>query len=206
MQGSPGLRPVADPSSTVPRRGRITLPSVYRRISNRFPTLTSTLSRLPWTLLPFALAMFILVRSLGYLGWISIFATWMERVCINPAATVFFVGFMAALVLCPLCGTNIGATILLVEILKDPNFLSSPRVQAEPRILKGAIFAVALGSNLGAASFVFSSSLAGLLWASILRQKGIIIHARDFARWNLVPVILLTFISLCVVLLEVLTF
>lgn len=101
---------------------------------------------------------------------------------------------------------NIGATILLVEILKDPNFLSSPRVQAEPRILKGAIFAVALGSNLGAASFVFSSSLAGLLWASILRQKGIIIHARDFARWNLVPVILLTFISLCVVLLEVLTF
>lgn len=59
-------------------------------------------------------------------------------------------GYFIALVLCPLCGTNIGATILLVEILRDSNFTGAAQVLADPRILKGAIFSTALASNLGA--------------------------------------------------------
>lgn len=41
--------------------------------------------------------------------------------------------------LCPVCGTNIGATILFVEILEDTTFSTSARVLADPRILKAAI-------------------------------------------------------------------
>jgi Na+/H+ antiporter NhaD/arsenite permease-like protein len=90
-----------------------------------------------------------------------------------------------------------------VEIIRDPNFIDSPTVKADPRILKSAIFAVALGSNLGAFSFTFSASLAGLLWVNILRQKGIVVRGRDFVKWNFMPIIFLTFISLCVVLFEI---
>lgn len=92
--------------------------------------------------------------------------------------------YFTALVLCPLCGTNIGATILLVEILRDPNFHRAPHVVADPRILTGAIFSTAMASNLGAFSWTFSSSLAGLLWVSILRQKGIVVKGTEFAKWN----------------------
>ena len=46
-----------------------------------------------------------------------------------------------------------------------------------------------MSSNIGAFSFTFSASLAGLLWVSILRQKGVIVHMPHFAAWNTVPVV-----------------
>ena len=67
---------------------------------------------------------------------------------------------------------NIGATILAVEVLNNDSFLSAPHVQADPRILRGAIYAVALASNTGAL-VTLPSSLAGLLWSRILQQKGV---------------------------------
>ena len=60
-----------------------------------------------------------------------------------------------------------------------------------------------MGSNLGAFSFVFASSLAGLLWRELLRQKGVIVSATEFAKYNALPVVLLTTISCAVVLGEV---
>ncbi|KAG9119558.1 hypothetical protein FRC07_005367 [Ceratobasidium sp. 392] len=42
----------------------------------RFPTPVTTLRRLPYPLLPFAFAMFILVQGLAATGWISVFANW----------------------------------------------------------------------------------------------------------------------------------
>lgn len=47
---------------------------------------------------------------------------------------------------------------------------------------------MALGVNYGAFSVVFSASLAGLLWRSILDRKGIYVRSLDFARYNL-PII-----------------
>lgn len=48
--------------------------------------------------------------------------------------------------------------------------------------MTASIYALALGSNIGAVSFTFSASLAGLLWKRILAQKGIQIGALQFAR------------------------
>jgi hypothetical protein len=92
------------------RGTRITLPSIVRRIQHRFPSTTTTISRLPIHLLPFAICMFILVRALATLGWIRVFATWLAAIATTPARTAFFVGFICAIVLCPIFGTNIGAT------------------------------------------------------------------------------------------------
>ncbi|KAI5481856.1 hypothetical protein MNV49_000133 [Pseudohyphozyma bogoriensis] len=191
------------PKATKPlNTSRVSLPSILRAINTRFPTTSSTISRLPLSLLPFAGGIFVLARALTSLGWTSIFATWLARICINPAAAVFFIGYFGALVLCPLCGTNIGATILLVEIIRDDNFTNAPHVVANPRILTGAIFSTALASNLGAFSWTFSSSLAGLLWVSILRQKGINVKGREFAKWNALFLPLLSTAASAFVLLE----
>ncbi|KAL8277058.1 hypothetical protein RQP46_010592 [Phenoliferia psychrophenolica] len=155
------------------RRPRLSLPYLAKLLSERFPMTSSTISRLPLSLLPFAGGTFILARALTSLGWTSIWAGWLSKIATTPAHAVFFLGFFIPFVMCPLTGTNIGAAILMVQILTDDRFALSPRVLADPRIMKGAIFSTAMASNVGAISWTFSASLAGLLWNSILRQKGI---------------------------------
>lgn len=93
-----------------------------------------------------------------------------------------------------------------MQILTDHHFRSAPHVQADPRILRAAIFTTALASNVGAFSFTFPASLAGLLWVRILSQKHIIVTPRAFAGWNALPVIVLTAVSCVVVYIEVLYF
>lgn len=181
---------------------RLTLPSLLRSLTHRFPTTASTLSRLPLSLLLFAGGTFILSRALTTLGWTSLFATSLASLCTSPARTIFLLGYLITLLLCPFCGTNIGATIVVVQVLLDPKFSQAPHVVADPRILRGAIFSTALASNLGACSWTFSSSLAGLLWVSILRQKGVPVRAREFAKWNCLFLPVLSTVASAVVLLE----
>jgi hypothetical protein len=77
------------PSIVVPRR-RISLPTFLHYLQSRFPTTSNTVNHLPLSLLPFAGGIFILARALTALGWTSIFAGWLAKICINPAATIFF--------------------------------------------------------------------------------------------------------------------
>lgn len=86
------------PNSPKPKT-TITLPYLLRRFCLRFPVTSSTIKKLPIPLLPFAASMFILVRSLGYLGWIEVFADWLAEICTTPAKSVFFTGYLTALVL-----------------------------------------------------------------------------------------------------------
>ncbi|GAA6059980.1 hypothetical protein JCM10212_001329 [Sporobolomyces blumeae] len=200
IEMSATTRPVAPPRMEPTRR--VSLPSLVERTCRRFPTTTSTISRLPLSLLLFAGGVFVLSRALTTLGWTSVFAGWLAKICINPAATCFFVGYFVAFVLCPLVGTNIGATILFVEILRSPSFTGAPHVAADPLILHGAIYSLALASNLGAFSWTISASLAGLLWTTILRQKGIKVSQRSFAANNLPVLLVLQTVASAVVLLE----
>lgn len=169
------VSPVASHSTSSQSRPstRVSLPSFLRFFTSHFPTTSSTISHLPLSLLPFAGGIFILARSLTFLGWTSIFASWLAKICTSPAITVFFLGYFIAIILCPLCGTNIGATILMVEILTDPNFMGALHVRANPLILKGAIFSTAVSSNLGAMSWGFSSSLVSPVYAKSWR---VLIH------------------------------
>ncbi|GAA6011781.1 hypothetical protein JCM10207_004242 [Rhodosporidiobolus poonsookiae] len=194
-------QPVNPPNP--PASPRLSLPYLVNKLCKRFPTTTTTVSRLPLALLTFAGGIFVLARALTALGWTDIFAGWLVKICINPAATVFFVGYFTALVLCPICGTNIGGTILAVEIIRSPTFTSSARVAANPRILKSAIYSLALASNVGALSWTISSSLAGLLWVRILREKGIRVTQAEFARWMVPVLLVLSTVSSAMVLLEV---
>ncbi|EXJ67067.1 uncharacterized protein A1O5_09713 [Cladophialophora psammophila CBS 110553] len=183
--------------------GHKSLTSLLRAFLSRFPSTAHTVSLLPIPLLPFAMAEFILVRGLAQRGWIRVFATGFARACTSPPATVFFFGFVSAAFLCPLAGTNIGATIILVEIIRDPQFMLSDHVQRDPRVLPSAIYTVAMGSNIGAFSYTFAGSLAGLLWRGLLADKGVRVSQWKFARVNLLPLLMQIVVSSAIVLGEV---
>jgi len=171
------------------------LSEFFESLECRFPTFFTALPRLPFALVPFAFSQFILIEGLAHQGWIDIFAVWLVRITRRQVyPTIWVVGTLGVL-MCNIAGTNIGATILLTKVLRAaPEFpASSSRA--------GAI-ALAVASNIGAVSFTFSASLAGLLWRGILKQKGITVKQRTFARWNCLPVAVMTIAGLAVVCIE----
>ena len=188
------------PSSTIMsksllRRQESKLGRINDSLERRFPTFFTALPRLPFALVPFAFSQFILIEALAHQGWIDIFALWLVRATgrsIYP--TVWIVGVLGVL-MCNVAGTNIGATILLTKVVRSaPDFPHSSSL--------AAAIALAVASNVGAVSFTFSASLAGLLWRGILEQKGITIKQRQFAFWNLLPILVMTVVGLAVVSIE----
>jgi Na+/H+ antiporter NhaD/arsenite permease-like protein len=98
-------------------------------------------------------------------------------------------------ILCNISGTNIGATILLTKVVRAADM--------PVHSMRAAAVALAVASNIGAVSFTFAASLAGLLWKGILEQKGIYINQRSFAFWNLLPITVMTVVGLGVVCIEI---
>lgn len=164
------------------------------QFDHHFPTFSIALPRLPFALVPFAFSQFILIEALAHQGWIDVFAVWLIRATgrqIYP--TIWIVGVFGV-VLCNLSGTNIGATILLTKVVRAAAF--------PDHSLRAAAIALAVASNVGAVSFTFSASLAGLLWRGILNQKGIPMKQSMFAFWNILPITVMTAVGLGVVCIE----
>ncbi|KAG9045028.1 hypothetical protein FS837_007162 [Tulasnella sp. UAMH 9824] len=150
------------------------------RIPTALPTSYTIFTRLPFPLIPFAFSMFILVQALGS-AWIPVFSGWWAAWAARTGTVGSVLGMYVISVLgCNFMGTNIGATILLARVLQRWIDASQP----SSRSAKGAIYALALGSNYGAFSATFSASLAGLLWKQILNQKGIKVAQSEFAYHN----------------------
>ena len=172
-------------------------------LSVHFPTFHTALPRLPFALVPFAFSQFILIEALNHQGWIDIFARWLVIVTKREMfKTIWVVGVLGVL-LCNASGTNIGATILLTKIVRAAALSyvppsSGPGVNIQA-FLRSAAIALAIASNIGAVSFTFSASLAGLLWRQILTQKKIYVQQKTFARWNLAPIVVMTAVGLAVV-------
>ncbi|KAL5534598.1 hypothetical protein ACEPAG_1061 [Sanghuangporus baumii] len=199
----------APQSDATERKDRSTLVSYIQNIKrDTLPTVMGIIPRLPLSLVLFAFCMFILVQALTTWGWVEVFAGWWSawiRMCADngtASATVGAIGGMLLIstLLCNICGTNIGATILLARVLQawlDSSASSDTTVDSKVKL--GSIFALALGTNFGAFTFSFSASLAGLLWRDILRQKGIVVRQRQFAMFNL-PIISVAVVSAAAVL------
>nr|ODN96870.1 hypothetical protein L204_03581 [Cryptococcus depauperatus CBS 7855] len=190
----------------------------WLKIRERFPIVSANLSHLPIALVPFAISFFILVEGLQHTGWIAVFGRWWgawERVG-GVAGSVWLMGVLSV-VGCNIFGTNIGATILLARVLQS---WATTHTYTN-RSLYAPVYALAVGSNFGAYSFVqvdlllidgmvsltlwlsFSASLAGLLWRSILGRKGIKITMKQFLRWNIGPLIVTMIVGCLVVAGEV---
>lgn len=172
-----------------------------------FPTVATIVKRLPIALLPFTFLMFILVQGLSSKGWQEAFAhgwaAWVRKT--GTLGAVGGMGFLSC-ILCnvcsnrstscriyndlrvfeQICGTNIGATILLARVIQL--WISMEETSNSPissRTRDGAVYALAIGSNFGAFTLTFSASLAGLLWRQILLQKGIRVRPSQFLKLNI---------------------
>ncbi|KAJ3512091.1 hypothetical protein NMY22_g15438 [Coprinellus aureogranulatus] len=163
----------------------------HRRFAAHFPTFFTALPRLPFGLIPFAFSQFILIEALERQGWIDIFSRWLVIASQGKIHPVVWLVGVFGVILCNISGTNIGATILLTKIVRASNF--------DPATDRAAAVALAVASNIGAVSFTFSASLAGLLWVAILKDKGIVFKQWRFAMWNSLPLLVMTGAGLGVV-------
>ncbi|KAK8043039.1 hypothetical protein PG994_013522 [Apiospora phragmitis] len=148
-----------------------------------FPAASIVMSRLPFELVPFAFAMFVLVQGLrtGVVG------------------AVGGMGFLGV-VLSNFTGTNIGTTILLCRIMQAwQQILASGGRATSDRTFWGAVYGMALGVNYGAFSSALCASLAGLLWRDILLSKGVIVRRLEFLRVN-APIIAIATAVGCAIL------
>ncbi|KII85916.1 hypothetical protein PLICRDRAFT_115357 [Plicaturopsis crispa FD-325 SS-3] len=176
-------------ASTSPSRTPFT--HRFASLAARFPTFFTALPRLPFALIPFAFSQFILIEGLVHQGWIEVFARWLAIASKGELfSTVWLVGVLGV-ILCNISGTNIGATILLTKVVRA--------AELPDDVARAAGIALAVASNIGAVSFTFSASLAGLLWRAILKQKGIIVHQKTFAFWNILPLSAMTAVGLAIV-------
>lgn len=151
-------------------------------VIGRFPGVYGVCKKLPIALVPFAFLMFILVQGLASRGWVHTFAdwwgAWVNMTGVVGAAAGMTVG---SGLLCNVCGTNIGTTILLARVVQEWQ-TSMEAVSAD--VQYASVYGLAIGSNYGAFTLTFSASLAGMLWRDILRQKGIHVRGWQFAGVN----------------------
>jgi len=187
-------------ASLLPPKLHFALRHKKHQFSIRFPTLYTAFPRLPFALVPFAFSQFILIEALAHQGWIEIFGRWLVLASGRKMfPTIWLIGVLGV-VLCNLSGTNIGATILLTKVVRAASLSAPPDVDINLEAFnRSAAIALAVASNIGAVSFTFSASLAGLLWRQILNQKGIFIRQRTFAMWNMLPLAVMTVAGLGVV-------
>ncbi|EPT02440.1 hypothetical protein FOMPIDRAFT_1029292 [Fomitopsis schrenkii] len=189
---NPSLEPAGHTPTSLAEHAHIHL----TRLRRTFPTVSAIASRLPVPLLPFAFLTFILVNALSTQGWVALFSGWWGA-WVRGTGVLGAVGGMGFLscIFCNVCGTNIGATILLARLLQ----LWIAAARPSPREQYGAVYALAVGSNFGAFTLTFSASLAGLLWRRILQQKGIHVRGLEFLSVNL-PIVCVAMLVGCVVL------
>ncbi|KAH8903933.1 hypothetical protein BR93DRAFT_930526 [Coniochaeta sp. PMI_546] len=187
------------------RRPKATLVSLvsdaYRWSQETFPTATAVMAHLPFALVPFAFAMFVLVQALVTKGWVDVFAYGWDH-WVQKTGTVGSIGGMAFLsvILCNFSGTNIGTTILLSRVIQTwVRIREAGGASITNRTFWATVYAMAIGVNYGAFSTAFSASLAGLLWRDILARKHIHVRRLEFARVNL-PIIAISMAVGCAVL------
>ena len=157
-------------------------------------TANSTLQKIPWTVIPFVLSLFITVYALNIYGITQAIGLFIKNLIgTDIILNIFVYGFGSALSANIL--NNIPMSVAFVSIITP---------------LSGALqffvaLAVVIGSNLGA-NITPIGALAGIMWLGILKSKDFTLSFLDFVKYG----VLITGITLLVALgtlgLEVLLF
>lgn len=150
-------------------------------IHHRCPiTLVNALKRLPWSLIPFILSMFILVLSLNKYS-----VTYYFYQLLSNGSRIWVFGitsFLASNVI-----NNIPMTVLFSNII---SYL--------PNNLTPAIYASIIGSNIGA-YLTPLGALAGIMWMRILKKERIDFSFISFLKYGIlisIPTIMIALLTL----------
>jgi len=131
-----------------------------------------TLSRMPWPMVPFVLALFMTVVALQYYGITpGIGEAVRAKGWTSPAALVALFGFGSAFAANVL--NNIPMTLAFAGIIQGFSGTA----------LLAAALATTVGANLGA-NLTPLGALAGIMWLTILHDKGVQIRFIDFVRYG----------------------
>jgi len=148
------------------------------------PTTKGSVLALPWAVLPFLFGMFTLVQGLGNGGWIDVFSSGIISAIPDEENTtaIFVATFLMATISFVLCNliNNQPASIILAYVIINPLFASLP-----PKVMSAGMFGVIEGANVGA-NWTIIGALCGILWSTILRNKGIVIEYLAFAKNGLI--------------------
>jgi Na+/H+ antiporter NhaD/arsenite permease-like protein len=109
-------------------------------------------------------------------GWIDAFASGIGSQSQSLAAGVFLMGWLAVF-LCNVIN-NQPLTILLTRVCLNSNYTS--RVPS-PLVQQASLFALVIASNVGA-MFTIIGALAGIMWANIIRSKGVVMTYTMFSK------------------------
>ena len=142
---------------------------VYKIFTGRKSGALNTLLRIPWSLLPFMLSMFILVQALSYNGVSAAVASLLEGQ--NPIFTYGILSTLFANLV-----NNIPMSVLFGSVLNA----SSAGM--------GGAYATVIGSNLGA-YLTPIGALAGIMWGQILKEQNVKFTFIQFCRNGLLIVI-----------------
>lgn len=131
---------------------------------DRAPMLGNAIKRLPYQVIPFVLAMFVIVLSLKETGWTQEAASWLAK-----GDEIWTYGFSSLVMSNAI--NNIPMSVFYTEIIKDGG-----------ASLK-AVYASIIGSNIGA-FLTPVGALAGVMWMSILKQHQIRFSFLDFIKYG----------------------
>lgn len=155
--------------------------SIYKIIrKNSEIVVLQTIKRLPFSLIPFVLSMFVIALSLEYIGVTDKIALFLNK--FDVIFSVGFSSFISANLI-----NNIPMSVLFSSILNSSNF-------SQVNYLKG-IYAAIIGSNIGA-YFTPIGALAGIMWMSILKRFDIKINFANFVKYGSIASIPTLIISL----------
>jgi len=166
------------------------------------PTVKASILNCPWAVLPFVFGMFTIVNALKLAGWIDALAEAILNVI--PAnegnsgtaiATSTFLMATISFVLCTLID-NQPASILLTQVLLAPSFSVLPTL-----VRTAGMLGVLEGANVGGC-WSLMGALAGIMWSTLLRNKGITIGYIQFMRVGLKVMPFVTFMVALIIFAE----
>jgi arsenical pump membrane protein len=131
----------------------------------------NTFKRLPYTLIPFIISMFILVLSLKENGYISSIQKILDKTSTNSFTTA--ITYLLSSVLFDNLINNIPMSVLFTKVLENRSEI--------------ALFSTIIGSNIGA-YLTPVGALAGIMWMSILKKHNISYSFKDFIKYGLIIV------------------
>jgi arsenical pump membrane protein len=132
---------------------------------------------MPWKIIPFLAGLFIMVEGLvaaGFTDMAASFISWLSPNVMSASLSMGFLSGLAANLI-----NNQPMTVLFARILNSPNFALAGAARS------ASIYSLIIGSNLGA-NLTIIGSLAGIMWAKIIHDKGDgeTITYRKFAKYG----------------------
>jgi len=135
--------------------------------THQFDEIRTTIIRIPWSTIPFTISFFILVYALSESTFLLESRNWLVSLSHETSAAVVVFGVTSALISNAM--NNIPMSVAFASILSEvPLTIQWP-----------AAYAATIGSNIGA-YFTPFGALAGILWMSILRRKGVNLSYHSF--------------------------